>query len=148
MKTYSAKPKEVNRQWYVIDASEDSLGRVSTATAKLLLGKNKPMFTHHIDCGDYVVIINASSLKVTGNKLEQKRYYRHSGYPGGLHSRSLKEQLDRDPAVAINHAVKGMLPNNKLLAQRLNRLKVYPGEDHQHAAQKPIPFSIKKGETS
>ena len=105
MKTYSAKPKEVNRQWYVIDASEDSLGRVSTATAKLLLGKNKPMFTHHIDCGDYVVIINASSLKVTGNKLEQKRYYRHSGYPGGLHSRSLKEQLDRDPAVAINHAV-------------------------------------------
>lgn len=143
MKTYSAKPSDVTRKWYVIDASEATLGRVATKAASLLIGKGKPQFTHHIDVGDYVVVINAKDLKVTGDKLETKKYYRHSGYAGNLKSRTLQEQMNLDPAVAIEHAVRGMLPVNKLRDGRLERLKIYASADHKHDAQKPENLSLK-----
>lgn len=143
MKTYSAKPTDVTRQWYVIDASEAPLGRVSTKIATLLTGKGKPMFTQHIDCGDYVVVINADNLVVTGNKLQDKKYYRHSQYPGSLKTTSLQEQLVKDSTKVITDAVKGMLPKNKLIHERLKRLKVYAGEQHGHEAQKPQKASVK-----
>jgi len=144
-KTYSAKPQEIERKWYLIDASDDSLGRVAVKIANLLTGKDKPMKTSHIDCGDYVVVINSDNLKVTGNKLETITYYRHSLYSGGLHSRSLREQLEKDSTKAIINAVRGMIPNNKLLDDRLNRLKVYPKEEHNHQAQQPQAISLKRG---
>lgn len=143
MKTYSAKPADVTRKWYVIDASETTLGRVATKAATLLTGKGKPQFTHHIDCGDYVIVINAKDLKVTGDKLETKKYYRHSGYAGNLHERSLKEQMNLDPTKVIESAVRGMLPANKLRDGRLERLKIYSGSDHRHEAQKPEVLTIK-----
>jgi large subunit ribosomal protein L13 len=143
MKTYSAKPTDVTREWYVIDASEAPLGRVSTKVATLLTGKGKPMFTQHIDCGDYVVIVNADNLVVTGNKLQDKKYYRHSQYPGSLKTTTLQEQLDKDSTKVIVDAVKGMLPKNKLVTERLKRLKVYAGEQHGHDAQKPKKVSVK-----
>jgi large subunit ribosomal protein L13 len=146
MKTYSAKPTEVKRQWYVVDASEDNLGRIASKIALLLNGKEKPMFTAHIDCGDYVIVINSDKLKVSGNtKLTSKKYYSHSGHPGGLHTRSFEEQINKDSTQLIIHAVKGMMPNNKLLADRLNRLKTYPNENHNHEAQKPVKLTLKKG---
>ena len=145
IKTYSAKPSEVERKWYVIDASDNTLGRISTVAAKLLLGKDKPMFTHHIDCGDYVIITNANNLKVTGDKLNSKKYYHHSQHPGGLRTRSLQEQMERDPAKVIIHSIKGMLPANKLQQGRLKRLKIYLDNEHQHEAQKPTTISLKKG---
>ncbi len=143
MKTYSAKPSEVTRKWYLLDASEAPLGRVATRVATLLTGKHKPMFTRHIDCGDYVVVINAANLVVTGDKLDAKRYYRHSGYPGGLKQTTLKQQLEKDPAAAVMHAVRGMLPANKLRPQQLKRLKVYAGEEHSHMAQQPEKIAVK-----
>lgn len=146
MKTYSAKPSEVTRKWYIIDATDDNLGRIASKVALLLMGKEKPMFTAHIDCGDYVIVVNSDQLKVTGTKLLTKNYYSHSGHPGGLHTRSLQEQLDRDSTQVIIRAVKGMIPTNKLLAGRLNRLKVYPGEPHNHEAQKPVRLNLKKGQ--
>lgn len=139
MKTYSAKPTDVTRKWYIVDASKANLGRVSTEIAKLLTGKNKPQFTKHIDCGDYVIVINAKDLKVTGDKMEKKIYYKYSGYPGGLKETQLK---DMDYVKAITHAVRGMLPVNKLRDPRLLRLKVYPGNEHNHAAQKPVEYKI------
>ncbi len=142
MKTYSAKPKDVKRSWYLIDGSTAPLGRISTVAASLLIGKNKPQFTKHIDVGDYVIITNAQELVVTGNKLEEKKYYHHSGHPGGLRERTLKEQLDRDPTKVILHAVRGMLPVNKLRAERLNRLKIYPDSEHRHEPQKPVIIEI------
>lgn len=142
-KTYSAKPTDVERQWYVVDASEATLGRLSTQIAVLLTGKSKPQFTKHIDCGDYVIVINADNLKVTGTKLQTKMYYHHSGYPGGLRERTLQEQMDRDSAKVIEHAVRGMLPVNKLRDDRLARLKIYAGAEHNHEAQKPEKFSVK-----
>lgn len=142
-KTYSAKPTDVERKWYLVDASEATLGRLSTQIAVLLTGKSKPMFTKHIDCGDFVVVINADKLVVTGDKMETKKYYHHSGFPGGLRERTLKEQMDRDSAKVIEHAVRGMLPTNKLRDARLLRLKVYPGLEHKHEAQKPEVFSVK-----
>lgn len=142
MKTYSAKPSDVTRTWYVVDASEASLGRVATQVAKLLIGKDKPMFTKHIDCGDYVVIINADKIKVTGNKMEDKMYYRHSGFPGGLKEATLNEKMTKDPTFAITHAIRGMLPVNKLRDERLKRLKVYAGSEHNHEAQKPVTVSV------
>ena len=145
MKTYSAKPTDVVRKWYVIDASQAPLGRVATQIATLLTGKGKPMFTHHIDCGDFVVVINAASIVVTGNKVKDKMYYSHSGYPGGLSERTLGEQMQKDPIVVIEKSVKGMLPVNKLRPARLQRLKVYAGSDHNHEAQKPVMFDLKKG---
>lgn len=143
MNTYSAKPSDVVRKWYVVDAAEAPLGRVATKIATLLTGKGKPQFTHHIDCGDFVVVINASNIKVTGNKLEDKMYYRHSGYPGGLKEASLKEVMEKTPDRALFEAVRGMLPVNKLRDPRLLRLKIYAGAEHNHAAQKPEAISVK-----
>jgi len=142
-KTYSAKPSDVTRKWYVIDASETTLGRVATKAASLLTGKGKPQFTHHIDCGDYVIVVNAKDLKVTGNKLETIKYYSHSGHAGHLHERSLREQMNLDPTKAIEHAIRGMLPVNRLRDGRLERLKIYAGADHKHEAQKPETLSLK-----
>src|SRR5690606_6969710 len=130
MKTYSAKPTDVTRQWYVVDASEAPLGRLATQIAQLLTGKGKPMFTSHVDCGDYVVVINAANLVVTGNKTAAKNYYRHSGYPGGLTETTLQKQMEKDPTDVIIHAVRGMLPVNKLRDARLARLKVYADSQH------------------
>lgn len=143
MKTFSLKPKDVTRKWYVIDASEAPLGRVATKAASLLLGKGKASVTPHVDGGDYVVIINAGKLVVTGNKLEKKLYYRHSHYPGGLKTASLKEKLEKDPTTVIYQAVRGMLPVNKLRDGRLARLKIYAGAEHNHEAQKPETLHIK-----
>ena len=143
MKTYSAKPTDVVRKWYVIDAGEAPLGRISTVAATLLTGKGKPMFTRHIDCGDYVIIINADKLIVTGNKLEDKTYYRHSGFPGGLTETSLKVQMAKDVTVPVMKAIRGMLPVNKLRPGRLERLKIYAGGEHNHEAQKPESISVK-----
>jgi large subunit ribosomal protein L13 len=143
-KTYSAKPADVNRKWYVIDASEAPLGRVATRVATLLTGKGKPMFTHHIDTGDYVVVINAKDIVVTGNKLRTKMYYRHSHFPGGLKEATLEEKLIKDPTHALEHAVRGMLPVNKLRDARLARLKVYAGAEHKHGPQQPEVISLKK----
>jgi large subunit ribosomal protein L13 len=142
MKTYSAKPSEVVRQWYVIDASEATLGRVSTKIATLLTGKGKPMFTHHIDCGDNVIVINTDKLVVTGNKLEDKMYYRHSQYPGSLKEATLADKMAKDSTDVIRLSVKGMLPKNKLVDERLARLKIYAGAEHNHEAQKPQKVSV------
>jgi large subunit ribosomal protein L13 len=145
MKTYSAKPSDVTRKWYVVDASEAPLGRVATKVAKLLTGKDKPMFTHHIDTGDYVVIINADKVTVTGTKMDNKMYYSHSGFPGGLKEATMREKMEKDPTHAIMHAVRGMLPVNKLRDARLARLKIYAGTEHNHEAQKPEVISVKEG---
>jgi len=145
MKTYSAKPTEVTRKWYVIDASKGVLGRISTEAATLLTGKGKPMFTHHIDCGDYVIVINADKLVVTGKKMEDKIYYHHTHYPGGIKSATLREKMEKDSTQVIIHAIRGMLPVNKLRDGRLQRLKVYAGAEHQHEAQKPQTYKLKAG---
>ncbi len=144
-KTYSQKPSEVTRKWYVIDASDLPLGRLSTVAAKLLVGKDKPSYTPHIDGGDYVVIINSDNLVVTGDKLEKKVYYRHTHYPGGLKEATLQNKLDKDSTEVIRLAVRGMLPVNKLRDGRLARLKIYAGTDHNHAAQAPETLDLKKG---
>lgn len=144
MKTYSAKPADVTREWYIIDASKAPLGRVATQVASLLSGKGKPQFTKHIDCGDYVIVINAAKTVVTGNKFAKKHYYKHSGYPGGLKQTTLAEKMQKDPTFAITNAVFGMLPVNKLRNPRLLRLKVYPDDQHNHQAQKPKPLAIGK----
>jgi large subunit ribosomal protein L13 len=144
MKTFSAKPSDVTRAWYVLDASEAPLGRVATRAAKLLLGKEKRQFTKHTDCGDYVIVVNASKLVVTGKKLEHKKYYRHSQYPGGLTTATLSETMAKKPEAAITHAIRGMLPDNKLRPERLKRLKVYAGPEHEHEAQKPAKLTIKE----
>jgi large subunit ribosomal protein L13 len=143
MKTYSAKPTDVDRQWYVVDAGEAPLGRLATKVATLLTGKGKPQFTKHIDCGDYVIVINAANTVVTGDKHNKKMYYRHSSYPGGLKEATLAEKMTKDPTFAITKAVRGMLPVNKLRDPRLQRLKVYAGAEHQHEPQKPTPISVK-----
>lgn len=144
-KTYSAKPADVTRKWYVIDASEAPMGRVATRAATLLTGKEKPMFTKHIDCGDFVVIINAAQTVVTGQKAEDKMYYRHSGFPGGLTELSFNEVMAKDATKPLFSAIRGMLPVNKLRDERLKRLKIYAGSEHNHAAQKPEAISIKEG---
>ncbi len=143
MKTYSAKPNEVERKWYVVDASEIVLGRLSTRVAELLIGKGKPMFTKHIDCGDYVIVINAEKLVVTGKKIEDKMYYKHSNFPGGLTETTLKYELEKDPTKVIKQSIRGMLPVNKLRDERLKRLKIYAGDSHEHEAQKPVSISMK-----
>jgi large subunit ribosomal protein L13 len=143
-KTYSAKPSEVTRKWYVIDASEAPLGRVATRVATLLTGKEKPMFTKHIDCGDFVIIINSAQTVVTGKKNTDKIYYRHSNYPGGLTELTFEEVMAKDPTKAIYQAIRGMLPVNKLRDERLKRLKIYASAEHNHAAQKPETISVKK----
>ncbi len=143
MKTYSVKPTEITREWFLIDASETTLGRVSTKIATLLTGKGKTQFSHHIDCGDFVVVINADKIKVTGKKLTDKMYYHHSHFPGGLKEISLEDQLAKDPTKVLWHAVRGMLPVNKLRDERLNRLKIYAGSEHKHAPQQPKTISVK-----
>jgi large subunit ribosomal protein L13 len=133
MKTYSVKAKEIIREWHLIDATDKVLGKVATEAAELLMGKNKTMFTRNMDTGDYVVVINATKIRVTGKKLEQKMYYRHSGYPGGFRAVPLGDMLKNKPEMVIEHAVKGMLPQNKLGDAMIKKLKVYAGADYPHA---------------
>ncbi len=135
MRTYSTKASDIERQWHVIDASGEVLGRLATQVASLLMGKHKPIFTRHLDTGDFVVVINADKVRVTGNKLKQKIYYRHSGYPGGLKSISLEKMMQTKPTRVIEHAVKGMLPHNRLGAKIMKKLRVYAGDTHPHLAQ-------------
>ena len=142
MRTYTPKPGEVTRQWHVIDATDVVLGRLASQIAVLLRGKHKTSFAPHVDTGDFVVVINADKVALTGNKREQKMEYRHSGFPGGIRATSYTELLESNPRRAVEKAVKGMLPHNKLGRQQLNKLKVYTGSDHPHAAQKPQPFTI------
>ncbi|HEX8681010.1 MAG TPA: 50S ribosomal protein L13 [Ardenticatenaceae bacterium] len=137
MKTFSAKPAEVERQWWVVDAEGQTLGRLATRIATVLRGKHKPIYTPHIDTGDYVIVINAEKIEVTGKKLDTIIYYRHSGYPGGLKERTLREQLVKFPERPIEEAVKGMLPKSKLGRHMLKKLKVYAGTEHPHTAQQP-----------
>lgn len=144
MKTYSAKPSDVTRKWYVIDASEAPMGRIATQAAQLLTGKGKPQFTHHIDVGDFVIIINAEKTVATGDKQNKKVYYRHTNYPGGLKEATLAEKMVKDPTFPITTAIRGMLPVNKLRDERLKRLKVYTGAEHNHEAQKPEVISVKE----
>ena len=142
MKTYSAKPGEVTREWYLVDAEGKTLGRLATQIADTLRGKRKPQFTPHVDTGDFVIVVNAEKIQVTGNKLDQKRYYRHSGYPGGIRSRTLREQLDRRPTEVLRVAVKGMLPKNRLARQQITKLKIYAGPEHPHEAQNPRELEL------
>ena len=142
MRTYQANPTDRERNWVVVDAEGKTLGRLATQIADLLRGKRKPSYTPHVDVGDFVIVVNAEKIVVTGNKLEAKRYWRHSGYPGGIRSRTLGEQLERRPEEVIRRAVRGMLPRNRLARRQIAKLKVYAGPDHPHAAQKPEPLEI------
>jgi large subunit ribosomal protein L13 len=140
MRTPSAKPGEVERAWFVVDASDYNLGRLATRVATVLRGKHKPIFTPHVDTGDFVVVINASKVNLTGGKLYQKHYHRYSGYPGGMRSIGAETVREEDPERMIQQAVRGMLPKNKLSRQIIKKLKVYPGAEHPHEAQQPQPF--------
>ena len=140
MKTYSAKPKEIEQHWYLVDAEGQTLGRLATRIADTLRGKRKPEYTPHIDTGDFVVVVNAEKISVTGKKREDKIYYRHSGYPGGLRERTLAEELERRPTEVLRKAVKGMLPRNRLARRQLTKLKIYAGPEHPHEAQHPTPM--------
>lgn len=142
MRTYTPKPGDVTRNWYVIDATDIVLGRLASQVANLLRGKHKPIFSSHIDTGDFVVVINAEKVSLSGSKLQQKMDYRHSGFPGGLRATNYAELLATDPRRAVEKAVKGMLPHNKLGNAQISKLKVYAGPTHPHAAQKPQPFEI------
>ena len=137
MATYMAKPAEVEKKWWIIDAADKPLGRVSTEAARILRGKHKPIFTPNIDTGDFVIIINAEKAQLTGNKLDKKMYYHHSGYPGGLKEMTYRQLMAKKPVLAVEKAVKGMLPHNKLGRAQGKKLKVYVGDQHPHAAQKP-----------
>lgn len=141
-KTYSANAQDRERDWYVVDAEGKTLGRLATQIADILRGKRKPTYTPHVDVGDFVVVVNAEKVAVTGNKRESKRYWRHSGYPGGIRSRTLAEMLDRQPEEVLRKAVKGMLPRNRLARRQITKLKVYAGPDHPHQAQKPKQLEI------
>ena len=142
VKTYVATPADRQRDWYVVDAEGKTLGRLATRIADTLRGKLKPEYTPHVDTGDFVVVVNAEKIHVTGDKLAQKRYWRHSGYPGGIKSRTLAEMLERRPEEVIRKAVKGMLPRNRLARQQLRKLKVYAGAEHPHQAQQPKALDI------
>ena len=142
MRTFSPKDKDITRQWHVIDASDVVLGRLASQAAVLLRGKHKPIFAPHVDTGDFVIIVNADKVALSGNKLEQKQAYRHSGYPGGLRAVSYAELMDKHPERAVEKAVRGMLPKNSLGRKTLRKLKVYAGPDHPHKAQQPVPFEI------
>ena len=135
--TKSAKEQDIQREWYVIDAQGQTLGRLATRVATILRGKNKPLYTPHMDCGDYVIVVNAEKVHVTGQKMSQKKYYRHSGYPGGLKEVTLRDQLQKFPNRVIEAAVRGMLPKNRLGRQMFKKLKVYAGPNHPHQAQQP-----------
>ena len=144
MKSYMASPSAVERKWYVVDATGHTLGRLASEVANILRGKNKPIYTPHIDTGDYVIIVNADKIKVSGKKLEQKMYYHHSDYVGGMKETTLKEMLAKKPEYVIEHAVKGMLPKGPLGRQMYKKLHVYAGPDHEQAAQKPEALEIKE----
>jgi large subunit ribosomal protein L13 len=144
VKTVSAKPGTVDRQWWVVDADGKNLGRLSTSIAETLRGKRSPWFTPHVDTGDFVVVVNAERIAVTGSKLRDKRYYRHTGYPGGIRSRTLAEQLALRPEEVIRMAVRGMLPKNRLGRKQITKLKVYAGPEHPHGAQNPQPLRIER----
>ncbi len=137
MKTISAREQDIRRDWYVIDAQGQTLGRLATRVATILRGKHKPIYTPHVDCGDYVIIVNAEKIHVTGQKLTQKKYYRHSGYPGGLKEITLRDQLQKFPGRVIESAVRGMLPKNRLGRRMFKKLKIYAGPNHPHEAQQP-----------
>ena len=141
-KTWNAKAGEVPRNWYLVDAEGKTLGRLATRIADTLRGKDKPQYTPHTDTGDFVVVVNAEKVAVTGKKMDEKMYYRHSGYPGGLKERSLREQLDRRPTDVLRKAVKGMLPRNRLARQQLLKLKIYAGPEHPHEAQAPKALDL------
>ena len=142
MRTFSPKDSDITRQWHVIDASDVVLGRLASQAAVLLRGKHKPIFAPHVDTGDFVIVINADKIALTGNKLEQKRAYRHSGYRGGLRAVGYAELMEKHPERAVEKAVRGMLPKNSLGRKTLRKLKVYAGPDHPHQAQQPVPFEI------
>ena len=142
MRTFTAKEAEIERDWYVIDAEGQTLGRLASRIAPILKGKHKPIYTPHLDCGDFVVVVNAEKVRVTGRKLDQKFYHRHSGYPGGLTSINLRDQLGRYPERVIQSAIRGMLPKNKLGRRMIKKLKVYAGDSHPHQAQNPSPLEL------
>ena len=142
MKTFSAKPHEVHRDWYVVDATGKTLGRLSTEIARRLRGKHKPVYTPHVDTGDYIVVVNAEKIAVTGNKANAKTYYHHTGHPGGIKEISYKDMLENNPTRIIEKAVKGMLPRNKLGRAMFSKLKVYAGTEHRHEAQQPKVLEI------
>jgi large subunit ribosomal protein L13 len=145
MKTWNAKPGEVEQAWRLVDAEGQTLGRLATRIADTLRGKDKPQFTPHVDTGDFVVVVNAEKIAVTGKKLDEKIYYRHSGYPGGLRERPLRMELERRPTEVLRHAVKGMLPRTRLGRAQLRKLKIYAGPEHPHAAQAPTPLEQVRG---
>ncbi len=142
MKTFSAKAEDIERKWFVVDAQGQTLGRLATRIATVLRGKHKPVYTPHMDCGDYVIVVNADKIQVTGHKLEQKTYYRHSGYPGGLRQVSLRRQLQIHPDRVIEAAVRGMLPHNRLGRKMFKKLKIYAGPTHPHEAQQPTALEL------
>lgn len=142
--THVTKPAEVERQWFVVDAEGQTLGRLASEIAKIIKGKHKPIYSPSVDCGDYVVVINAEKIKVTGRRLDQKKYYRHSGYMGGLTELTLRQQLEQHPTRVLNSAVRGMLPKNTLGRHMAKKLKLYAGPDHPHIAQQPKPLELRK----
>ena len=142
MKTFVTKPAEVERQWYVVDAEGQTLGRLASKIAAVLRGKHKPIYSPSVDCGDYVIVLNAEKIHVTGRRMDQKKYYRHSGYPGGLSEISLRDQLKRYPTRPVELAVKGMLPKNRLGRKMIKKLKVYAGSEHGHHAQQPVELPL------
>jgi len=142
VKTYTPKAADIQREWFVIDAKDQTLGRLATQIAVLLRGKHKPIFAPHMDVGDYVIVVNCDKIRVTGRKLDQKIYYRHSGYPGGLKSETLREMLRQHPERVIQTAVRGMLPKNRLGRKMIKKLKIYAGDTHPHQAQKPKVFKL------
>ena len=142
MRTFTQKQEEIERNWYIVDAEGETLGRLASRIAPILKGKHKPVYTPHLDCGDFVIIVNAEKVRVTGRKMDQKLYHRHSGYPGGLSSISLKDQLAKHPERVLQAAIRGMLPKNKLGRRMLKKLKVYAGDSHPHQAQQPRPLEL------
>lgn len=142
MKTFITKPAEVERKWVIVDAQGQTLGRLASRIATILRGKHKPGYSPSVDCGDYVIVINAEKIHVTGRRMDQKMYYRHSGYPGGLTEINLRDQLAKFPTRPVEAAVKGMLPKNKLGRKMFKKLKVYAGEEHPHQAQQPVPMEL------
>ncbi len=141
-RTYVTKPEDIQRDWYVVDASGRTLGRLASEVAQVVRGKHKPTYSPSIDVGDYVIVVNADKVRVTGRKLDQKMYYRHSGYPGGLKQKSLRRMLEEHPTQVIEHAVRGMLPKNRLGRKMIKKLKVYAGSSHPHQAQQPEPLEL------
>ena len=142
MRTFTQKKEEIERDWYIVDAEGETLGRLASRIAPILKGKHKPIYTPHLDCGDFVIIVNAEKVRVTGRKMDQKLYHRHSGYPGGLRTISLRDQLDKYPERVLQAAIRGMLPKNKLGRRMIKKLKVYAGDAHPHEAQQPKPLEL------